>query len=67
MKPPLLRRSEAAARIHARTSRSASEQLDILDSRLGFDVGARRERDGLKRQECKEADISERLLLNRVD
>jgi hypothetical protein len=38
------RRLDAAERAEARAARSAEQQLDVLDRRLGVDVGAAKER-----------------------
>ena len=39
-----IRREEAESRQLARDARSSQQQLDILDDRLGVDIGAIRER-----------------------
>ncbi len=45
----LARQTDAKARIEARQSRSDKEQLKTLDSRLGKNIGAKKERTRLNK------------------
>ena len=50
------RREEATLRLERRNSRSAVQQMQALDDRLGPDTGARRERTLLALAVAKEAE-----------